>query len=177
MPSTTVMSPKQSKALQKLAATKPSLCLAKGCSQHISKNLLETSVFSHVLGAEVGVTASPVPVPRDGFGIEGHDDTEVLTHPMEDEACNPEVIPHLDPFAWPHLELPLQEGRVVLSGAGTFMVRQFPPPYTMIIGKHSRQQKLLLHSIFLHYLLPQGTYKFTWAGITSALVPPIFTPA
>lgn len=82
---------------------------------HLKTNLLETSVFPHVLGTEVGVTASTVPVPRDGFGIEGHNDTEVFTHPMEDEACNPEVIPHLNPFAWSHLELPLQGGGVTGS--------------------------------------------------------------
>lgn len=70
-------------------------------------DVLETSIFPHVLGAEVGVTASTVPVPRDGFGIEGHNDTKVFAHPVEDETCYPEVIPHLNPFARSHLELPL----------------------------------------------------------------------
>lgn len=93
----------------------PSLtrCNANGRYWPISKDLLETSIFPHVLGAEVGVTASTVPVPRDGFGIEGHNDTKVFAHPVEDETCYPEVIPHLNPFAWSHLELPLQEGGVI----------------------------------------------------------------
>lgn len=87
------------------------------------KHLLETSFFPHALGAEVGVAASTIPVPRDGLWIEGHHDPKVLTHPVQDEACDPEVIPHLNPFAWSHLELPLQRGGVM----GSVGWRQAPP--------------------------------------------------
>lgn len=87
------------------------------------KHLLETSFFPHALGAEVGVAAGTIPVPRDGFGIEGHHDPKVLAHPVQDEARDPEVIPHLNPFAWSHLELPLQGGGV----RGSVGWRQAPP--------------------------------------------------
>lgn len=89
------------------------------------KHLLETSFFPHALGAEVGVAASTVPVPRDGFGIEGHHDPEVLAHPVQDEARDPEVIAHLNALAWSHLELPLQGGG---SGAQRGGDRHLPPP-------------------------------------------------
>lgn len=79
------------------------------------KHLLETSFFPHALGAEVGVAASTVPVARDGFGIEGHHNPEVLAHPVQDEARDPEVIPHLNPFTRSNLELPLQVGGVMGS--------------------------------------------------------------
>lgn len=117
VPGTRVASPTSSKALEKAHHYQPSpaRCLLNRCYWPISKNLLETSVFPHALGAEVGVTASTVPVPRDGFGIEGHNDTKVFAHPVEDEACNPEVISHLNAFAWSHLELPLQGGGVTGS--------------------------------------------------------------
>lgn len=126
------------------------------------------------------MTASTVPVPRDGLGIEGHNDTEVFAHPVEDEACDPEVITHLNPFAWSHLELPLQGGGVT----GSVVQRQptarhFPPPYALIVDKTSGSEPNA-PAAWVFSVLSYSTRhlkQFTWAGITSALVPPIFTPA
>lgn len=62
---------------------------------------------SHHRGAEVGVTAAAVPVSLHGFRVQRCDKTKVLTHTVQQEACHPQVITHLYPLAWPHLELPL----------------------------------------------------------------------
>lgn len=72
------------------------------------KSILQSAVFSHVLCAKVGVAAGTVPVPWDRFGVKRHHHTEIFTDSVEDEASNPQMVPHVDTFTWPDLELPLK---------------------------------------------------------------------
>lgn len=43
-----------------------------------------------------------------GLGVHWDDDTEVLGDPVEEESGHPEIISHLDTFAWADLEFPLE---------------------------------------------------------------------
>jgi hypothetical protein len=76
--------------------------------QYNVRSLLQTALGPHVIGAEVGVAARAVPVPGDGFGVEGHDHAKVLADAMQDEAGRPQVVAHVDALCRTHLELPLQ---------------------------------------------------------------------
>lgn len=69
--------------------------------------LLQSAILSHLLGAEVCVAPGAVPVPGNRFGVKGRNQTEILTHAVQNEPGHPQVIPHVDAFAGPHLELPL----------------------------------------------------------------------
>ena len=71
-------------------------------------SLLQTALVPHLIGTEVGVAASAVPVPGDGFGVEGHDHAKVLADAVQDEAGHPEVVAHVDALRRTHLELPLR---------------------------------------------------------------------
>ena len=54
------------------------------------------------------MAAGAVPVPRDGLGVEGDDDAEVLGHTVEDEAGDPQMVAHVDAFRRTHLVFPLK---------------------------------------------------------------------
>lgn len=69
---------------------------------------LQTPLFPHLLGAVVGVTPGAVPVTSHRFGVQSSHNPKVLADAVEDEPSHPEVIPHLDAFAWAHLEFPLE---------------------------------------------------------------------
>ena len=50
----------------------------------------------------------PLPLPGlHGLGVQRDEEAEVLGDPVQEVARHPEVVPHLDPLARPHLELPL----------------------------------------------------------------------
>ena len=72
---------------------------------------LDASLLAHAQGGEVGVSAGTVPVSGHGFGVEGDDDTEVLSHTVQDEAGDPQVVSHADPLTGSNLELPLRTRR------------------------------------------------------------------
>lgn len=69
--------------------------------------LLHSAILSHLFGAKVCVAPGAVPVPGNRFGVKGRNQTEILTHAVQNEPGHPQVIPHVDAFAGPHLELPL----------------------------------------------------------------------
>ena len=65
-------------------------------------------VFSHFLCGELGMRPRPLPLPGlHRLGVQRDQEAEVLGDPVQEVARHPEVVPHLDPLARPHLELPL----------------------------------------------------------------------
>lgn len=71
-------------------------------------NDLDATVLSHGESAVVGVAAGPVPVARNGLGVQTDNYALVLGHLLEDEPGHPQVISHLDSFTRANLELPLR---------------------------------------------------------------------
>lgn len=69
---------------------------------------LDSSGFTHLLSAEVGVATSTVPVTLEGFGVEGDLDTPLLGDTDEEVTGHPEVVTHGDTLTWSDLELPLR---------------------------------------------------------------------
>eukprot|EP00964_Phaeocystis_antarctica_P126984 scaffold90645_cov63-Phaeocystis_antarctica.AAC.3 len=67
----------------------------------------EAAGVAHLLGGEVGVHASAVPVARDRLGVEGDVDLEVLGDTLQDVARHPHVIAGGDADRRADLELPL----------------------------------------------------------------------
>lgn len=57
------------------------------------------------------MAAGPVPVSRDGLGVERGHNAKIFTDPVQKEARHPQVVTHVYAFARPNLELPL-EGNV-----------------------------------------------------------------
>ena len=80
-------------------------------------DVLHATLLAHVLGGEVGVEASAVPVTGDGLGVEGDLGAELLRHAVEEETSEPEVVTHLNAVARADLELPLG-GHDLGVGAG-----------------------------------------------------------
>jgi len=72
-----------------------------------SLDVLHATWDTHLLGGEVAVKTSSVPVTRDGLGVERDLGTELLSNAGEEESGNPEVITHLNAKARTDLELPL----------------------------------------------------------------------
>lgn len=71
---------------------------------------LQPPFFPHLLGANVGMAARPVPVPLHWFGLQSGYNSKVLTHTVQQETCHPQVVSHLYPLTQTHLELKLREG-------------------------------------------------------------------
>lgn len=69
---------------------------------------LQTILLPHGLGAEVGMAACTIPVPRNGFRIKGCYHSKVFTHTMQDETGHPEMISHADSFTRSNLKFPLE---------------------------------------------------------------------
>lgn len=66
------------------------------------------SIFlPHLFCTDVGVTTSTVPVALHWFGVQCRNDPKIFTDTMQDEACNPKMVAHLNALAGTHLELPL----------------------------------------------------------------------
>lgn len=101
-------------------------------SQGNPPDSLETPFSPHLLRAVVGVTPSAIPVASHWFGIQRSHNAKVLADTVEDEPSHPEVIPHLNAFAWAHLEFPLEEasGRAGEDGqvSATPATTALPPP-------------------------------------------------
>lgn len=72
---------------------------------------LQSTVFSHLFRAEVCVAAGPVPVSGDWLGVEWGNNAKIFTDPVQQEARHPQVITHVNPFARPDLELPLEDNK------------------------------------------------------------------
>lgn len=72
------------------------------------RHSLQTILLTHGLGAEVGVAARTIPVPRNGLRIKGCYHSKVFTYTVQDEAGHPEMISHVDSFAGSYLEFPLE---------------------------------------------------------------------
>lgn len=73
-----------------------------------SLNNLDSSGFTHGLGAEVGVTTSTVPVTLERFGVEGNLDAPLLSNADEEVAGHPEMVTHGDTLTRADLEFPLR---------------------------------------------------------------------
>lgn len=48
--------------------------------------------------------AGAVPVSRDGFRVERHDDSKVFCHSVQDKPGDPQMVSHLDTLARSDLE-------------------------------------------------------------------------
>ena len=70
-------------------------------------DLLVAALLTHLLGGEVGVAASTVPVSWDGLGVERDDDSELLANTLKNVARHPEVVAGVDSGAGANLVLPL----------------------------------------------------------------------
>lgn len=70
-------------------------------------DVLHATLGTHVLGGEVGVQARAVPWARDGLGVQGDLDAELLSDAGKEETGHPELVTHADADARADLELPL----------------------------------------------------------------------
>lgn len=68
-------------------------------------NDLHATLGTHLLGGEVGVETSTVPVTGHGLGVPGDLGTEVLGNTGKQETSQPQVVTHLDTQAGANLEL------------------------------------------------------------------------
>lgn len=57
-------------------------------------NVFHATFFTHLLGGDVGVETSAVPVTRDGLGSEGDLGAEFFGNTVEKPSRNPELITH-----------------------------------------------------------------------------------
>lgn len=72
-----------------------------------SDDVLHTTLFSHLLGGDIGVETRTVPVTGDWLGVEGDLDTEFFGDTVEEVTGHPEMVTHLDADTWTDLEFPL----------------------------------------------------------------------
>lgn len=93
------------------------LFLAAGELLHGGLDGLHAALGTGLLGGDVGVETSAVPVAGDGLGGEGDLGTELLGNAVEDEAGHPELVAHGDVVAGTDLVLPLG-GHDLGVGAG-----------------------------------------------------------
>jgi hypothetical protein len=70
-------------------------------------NVLHATLLAHLLGGEVGVQTSTVPVTGHGLGLDRDLGAELLGDTIQQEAGQPEVVTHLNTLAGADLELPL----------------------------------------------------------------------
>jgi hypothetical protein len=70
-------------------------------------DMRHTTLDTHLLGGEVRVETSAIPVALHGLGMYGYLGTEVFGDAVEDKPGNPELITHLDALAGSDLEFPL----------------------------------------------------------------------
>lgn len=80
-------------------------------------DLLQASLFSHRLRAEVGVCSGAVPVSGHWLRVECDDDAEVLGDAVQQEPRHPQMVTHGDALARPNLELSLCNGKHDLTHA------------------------------------------------------------
>ena len=84
---------------------------------HSGLDGLHAALLAGLLGGDVGVQTSAVPVARDGLGREGYLGAELLGNTVQDEARHPQLITHGDVLAGTDLVLPLG-GHDLGVGAG-----------------------------------------------------------
>lgn len=70
--------------------------------------LLQSSFFPHLLGADICVATSPVPVALHGFGVQSCYNPEIFTDTVQKETWDPQMVPHLDALTGAHLVFPLK---------------------------------------------------------------------
>lgn len=80
-------------------------------------NVLHTTLLAHLFGGEVGVETGTVPVTGHGLGCHGNAGTKDLSHTVQQETGNPELVTHINALARTDLELPLG-GHDLGVGAG-----------------------------------------------------------
>lgn len=93
------------------------LLLAAGELLHGLLDGLHAALGASLLGGDVGVETSAVPVAGDGLGGEGDLGAKLLSDAVEDEARHPELVAHGDVVAGADLVLPLG-GHDLGVGAG-----------------------------------------------------------
>jgi hypothetical protein len=54
--------------------------------------VLHSTLLTHLLGGDVAVQTSTIPVTWNWLGVEAHDGTEFLCNTMEEETRHPELI-------------------------------------------------------------------------------------
>lgn len=59
------------------------------------------------------MAASTVPVTRDWLGVKWGNHTKIFTNTVQEEACHPEMITHVDPFTRSNLEFPLKHKNTI----------------------------------------------------------------
>ncbi len=64
--------------------------------------------FPHLLCADIRVATGTVPAARHWFGVQCCNNPKIFTHAMQQEACNPQMVAHLNSLTGTHLELPLR---------------------------------------------------------------------
>lgn len=72
-----------------------------------SFNGLHAARLTHLLGGEVGMAASTVPIALEGLGVEGNLYAPLFSNADQEITSHPKVVSHLNAFARPNLELPL----------------------------------------------------------------------
>ena len=70
-------------------------------------HVVQSTVFSALVGGEVGVAARSVPVAQHGFGFVVHVDVELLAHTAQDVLGQPHVVAALDASGDTDLVFPL----------------------------------------------------------------------
>lgn len=93
------------------------LGLAGGELLHGSLDGLHAALLTGLLGGDVGVETSTVPIAGDGLGSEGDLGTELLSNAVKNEAGHPELVAHGDVVAGTNLVFPLS-GHDFSVGAG-----------------------------------------------------------
>lgn len=78
-------------------------------------HLLQTPFLTHLLGTEVGVAASSIPVPWNGLWVKRGHNAEVFTNPVQEEAGYPQMVSHLNALTRANLEFPLKNNKTTLA--------------------------------------------------------------
>lgn len=82
-----------------------------------SLDVLHATLLTHLIGGEVGVQTGTVPVTGHGLGCHRDASTKGLSHAVEEETGDPELVTHCNTLARTDLELPLG-GHDLGVGAG-----------------------------------------------------------
>ena len=125
---------------------------------HRRLDVLHAAVGAHLRRRHVGVQARAVPVARDGLGREGDARAEFLGDAVQEEAGHPEVVAHWEEESGELAQVcPTEEGR----WKGRWK------------GKRTEEGAGDVRSMPSH----GPTWYSHCAGMTSALMPEIWTPA
>ena len=137
-----------------------------------SLDVLHATLDTHVMGREVAVKTSSVPVTRDGLGLHRDLHTKLLRNPVKKETSHPQVVTHLNTFTRANLELPL--GRHDL-GVGTgdldasiqaslvvslndITANNLASTYTTVVGSLGRRETLLGPAVWSVIHIEEGVF-------------------